>query len=78
MQRGEGYGQHDEEDVGGVGANAKEAEILNTHHTSFTVAMIPLILVIGLNAILTYVVFPSIDFSSLKTQFPDGFFMAGL
>ncbi|MDN3440598.1 GntP family permease [Psychrobacter sp. APC 3279] len=68
---GEGYGQHDEEDVGGVGATAKEAEVLNTHHTSFTVAMIPLVLVIGLNAILTYVVFPSIDFSSLQTQFPE-------
>jgi len=68
---GEGYGQHDEEDVGGVGAAAKEVEVLNTHHTSFTVAMIPLVLVIGLNAILTYVVFPSIDFSSLQTQFPD-------
>ena len=68
---GEGYGQHDEEDVGGIDANAKEADVLSTHQTSFTVAMIPLILVIGLNAILTYVVFPSIDFSSLKTQFPD-------
>ncbi|KRG36466.1 GntP family permease [Psychrobacter sp. P11G3] len=68
---GEGYGQHDEEDVGGVGATAKEAEVLNTHHTSFTIAMIPLVLVIGLNAILTYMVFPSIDFSSLQTQFPD-------
>ena len=68
---GEGYGQHDEEDVGGVGAAAKEVEVLNTHHTSFTVAMIPLVLVIGLNAILTYVVFPSIDFSSLQTQFPE-------
>ncbi len=68
---GEGYGQHDEEDVGGVGATAKEAEVLNTHHTSFTIAMIPLVLVIGLNALLTYLVFPSIDFSSLQTQFPD-------
>ncbi|WP_298807978.1 GntP family permease [uncultured Psychrobacter sp.] len=68
---GEGYGQHDEEDVGGVGATAKEAEVLNTHHTSFTIAMIPLVLVIGLNALLTYMVFPSIDFSSLQTQFPD-------
>ena len=68
---GEGYGQHDEEDVGGVGATAKEAEVLNAHHTSFTIAMIPLVLVIGLNALLTYVVFPSIDFSSLQTQFPD-------
>ena len=68
---GEGYGQHDEEDTGSIGAAAKEGEVLNTHHTSFTIAMIPLVLVIGLNAILTYVVFPSIDFSSLQTQFPD-------
>ncbi|WP_201593158.1 GntP family permease [Psychrobacter sp. Pi2-51] len=68
---GEGYGQHDDEDVGGVGATAKEAEALNTHHTSFTIAMIPLILVIGLNAVLTYAIFPSMDFSALQTQFPD-------
>lgn len=68
---GEGYGQHDDEDVGGVGATAKEAEVLSTHQTSFTVAMIPLVLVIGLNALLTYAIFPSIDFSSLQTQFPD-------
>ena len=68
---GEGYGQHDEEDVGGVGATKKETEGLNTHHTSFTIAMIPLVLVIGLNALLTYAVFPSVDFSGLQAQFPD-------
>jgi H+/gluconate symporter-like permease len=68
---GEGYGQHDEEDVGGVGATAKEADVLSTHQTSFTIAMIPLVLVIGLNALLTYAIFPSIDFSSLQAQFPD-------
>ena len=68
---GEGYGQHDEEDVGGVGAAKKETEVLNTHHTSFTIAMIPLVLVIGLNALLTYTVFPSVDFSGLQAQFPD-------
>ena len=68
---GEGYGQHDEEDVGGISSTAKETEALNTHHTSFTVAMIPLILVIGLNAVLTYAIFPSMDFSALQTQFPD-------
>lgn len=71
---GEGYGQHDEEDTGGIGGTVKEAEkveILNTHQTSFTVAMIPLVLVIALNALLTYAVFPSIDFSSLQAQFPD-------
>ncbi|MGP5133573.1 GntP family permease [Psychrobacter cibarius] len=68
---GEGYGQHDEEDVGGVGAAKKETDVLNTHHTSFTIAMIPLVLVIGLNALLTYAVFPSVDFSGLQAQFPD-------
>lgn len=68
---GEGYGQHDESDVGGVGGGAAETNLLSTHHTSFTVAMIPLFLVIGLNALLTYVVFPSMDFSGLQTQFPD-------
>ncbi|WP_198329731.1 GntP family permease [Psychrobacter cibarius] len=68
---GEGYGQHDEEDVGGVGAAKKDTEVLNTHHTSFTIAMIPLVLVIGLNALLTYAIFPSVDFSGLQAQFPD-------
>ena len=68
---GEGYGQHDEGDVGGVGAITEEAVTLSTHHTSFTVAMIPLVMVIGLNALLTYAIFPSMDFSSLQTQFPD-------
>ncbi len=71
---GEGYGQHDEEDTGSIGATAKateKAEVLNTHQTSFIVAMIPLILVIALNALLTYLIFPSLDFSSLQTQFPD-------
>lgn len=68
---GEGYGQHDDEDVGGVGAAKKQTEVLDTHHTSFTVAMVPLVLVIALNALLTYAIFPSLDFSGLQTQFPD-------
>lgn len=75
---GEGYGQHDDEDIGGIGVRAKDAEaeaekgkVLSTHHTSFIVAMIPLVLVIALNALLTYAVFPSMDFSNLQTQFPE-------
>ena len=68
---GEGYGLHDESDVGGVGGAAPETNLVSTHQTSFAVAMIPLFLVIGLNALLTYAVFPSMDFSSLQTQFPD-------
>lgn len=50
---------------------ASEAEARDTHHTSFAVAMIPLILVIGLNALLTYMIFPAMDFASLQAQFPD-------
>ena len=71
---GEGYGQHDEEDTGSLGATAKDVskgQVLSEHHISFTVAMIPLVLVISLNALLTYLIFPSIDFSNLQTQFPD-------
>ncbi len=50
---------------------ATTAEARDTHHTSFLVAMIPLVLVISLNALLTYGIFPSMDFSGLQTQFPD-------
>lgn len=71
---GEGYGQHDEEDTGSLGATTKDVskgQVLSERHISFTVAMIPLVLVISLNALLTYLIFPSIDFSNLQTQFPD-------
>ncbi|WP_367103645.1 GntP family permease [uncultured Psychrobacter sp.] len=86
---GEGYGQHDDEDVGVGGIDAKKeptsdaqvnvaqsnlaspAQARNTHQTSFVVAMIPLVLVIALNALLTYAIFPSLDFTDLQTQFPD-------
>ncbi len=91
---GEGYGQHDDEDVGVGGIDAKKTvardeltddaqrniaqsnlasstEARNTHQTSFTVAMIPLVLVIGLNALLTYAIFPSMNFAAIQTQFPD-------
>lgn len=96
---GEGYGQHDDEDVGVGGIDAKKSantaastndpavdsaqtkvaqsnlattvEARNTHQTSFIVAMIPLVLVIALNALLTYAIFPSMSFDGLQTQFPD-------
>lgn len=50
---------------------ATVSEARDTHQTSFGIAMIPLVLVIGLKALLTYAVFPSMDFSNLQTQFPD-------
>lgn len=86
---GEGYGQHDDEDVGVGGIDAKKtptddpqinvaqsnlatpSEVRDTRQTSFVVAMIPLVLVIALNALLTYAIFPSLDFTTLQAQFPD-------
>ena len=50
---------------------ATSSAMHNTHQTSFAIAMIPLILVIALNALLTYAIFPSLDFSGLQAQFPD-------
>lgn len=60
---GEGYGIHEDDEL--------HADNLDPQHTSFTVAMIPLVLVIGINALLTYAVFPSMDFSALQAQFKD-------
>lgn len=60
---GEGYGIHEDDNV--------HADKLDSHQTSFAVAMIPLVLVIAINALLTYAIFPSMDFTGLKAQFPD-------
>ena len=60
---GEGYGIHEDDEL--------HADNLDPHHTSFIVAMIPLVLVIGINALLTYAVFPNMDFSALQAQFKD-------
>lgn len=60
---GEGYGIHEDDEL--------HADNLDPHHTSFMVAMIPLVLVIGINALLTYAVFPNMDFSALQAQFKD-------
>ncbi|WP_230656765.1 GntP family permease [Psychrobacter sp. I-STPA10] len=63
QKSGEGFGNHTDDEI--------QSETLTTHHTSFAVAMIPLVLVIGINALLTYAIFPNMDFSSLQAQFPD-------
>ena len=57
------YGIHEDDEL--------HADNLDPHHTSFTVVMIPLVLVIGINALLTYAVFPNMDFSALQAQFKD-------
>lgn len=60
--QGEGYGKHDNE---ALNDDAPVARM------SMLAAVIPLILVIGLNALLTYLVFPRIDFSYLNDAFPE-------
>lgn len=60
---GEGYGVHADDDMAASSVADKQVSMM--------VAMIPLILVIGVNALLTYVIFPAMDFSSLQTAFPD-------
>lgn len=58
MAGGEGYGDHQNENLN---AETKDDIAL----PSFFMALLPIILVIGLNALFTYLVFPSIDASYL-------------
>ena len=72
---GEGYGTHADDDIvinDGIddGTNDGTNGVSNKH-MSMMMAMIPLILVIGVNALLTYVVFPAMDFSGLQAAFPN-------
>ena len=57
MAAGEGYGAHANEDL------SPEAHLQGT--PSFFIALLPILLVIGFNASLTYVVFPSTSFEAL-------------
>ena len=62
--KGEGYGGdtlQEEKLEGGVTA---------TGHMPVLLAFLPLLLVIGVNALFTYWVFPNVDFSSLKEIYP--------
>ena len=68
---GEGYGTHADDDIViNDGIDDGTNGVFNKH-MSMMMAMIPLILVIGVNALLTYVVFPAMDFSGLQADFPN-------
>ena len=58
MAAGEGYGDHSNENLG-------EATAKDEHGPSFLLALFPILLVIGLNALFTYAIFPNIDASYL-------------
>ena len=59
MAGGEGYGEHADEGVG--------SEAVGPQGPSFFIALLPILLVIGVNALLTYWVFPRSSFAVLAT-----------
>lgn len=64
---GEGYGQH-EDDADSTGI--EEANNGGLSHMPLVLAILPLILVISVNALFTYVVFPRMDMSFVTERFP--------
>lgn len=60
---GEGYGVHPDD-----GTDSGKKDISGM---PFVLALLPLVLVIAVNAVLTYWVFPNIDFAFINDKFPD-------
>ncbi|OOR89575.1 citrate transporter [Moraxella caviae] len=58
---GEGYGKHSDDTL---------EQIKPTHNIPFIMAITPLVLVVLINALLIYFVFPRMDFSALDSTFP--------
>ena len=59
----------------GYGVDTQESEkltdgVTSQGHMPILLALLPLLLVIGVNALFTYVIFPSVDFSNLKDLYP--------
>ena len=67
--RGEGYGQHD--DDGAMVDNVNDDVVNDPRKARMPVplALLPLLLVVGINAVFTYLVFPNVDFSFLADRF---------
>ncbi|MBY4594728.1 GntP family permease [bacterium BD-1] len=69
---GEGYGDHDDSDAaprGMVGEADMSGDASRT--MPLVLALLPLVLVIGINALFTYGVFPGMDWGFLKERFPN-------
>ncbi|QIM66257.1 citrate transporter [Mannheimia granulomatis] len=60
---GEGYGEHESEINEDISA-------LDSNVMPFSLAILPLVLVIAVNAFLTYGIFPNMDFSAITNAFP--------
>ena len=59
----------------GYGVDTQESEkltdgVTSQGHMPILLALLPLLLVIGVNALFTYAIFPSVDFSGLKDLYP--------
>src|SRR5690606_15144592 len=64
---GEGYGIHIENDDTTAAGEEPESA---TSHMPLTLAVLPLILVVGVNALFTYGIFPNMDTSAMTERFP--------
>jgi len=64
---GEGYGTHEDN----AEAEAEEAEYAAGKPMPLFLALLPLILVVGVNALFTYIVFPGMDLSFIQERFPN-------
>ena len=65
---GEGYGEHREDDDTPVPADTTPDSALS--HMPLFLALLPLFLVIGVNALFTYVIFPGMDMGFITDRFP--------
>lgn len=63
----EGYGQHQEDTDGTLQASADQGAL---SHMPLALAVLPLVLVVGVNALFTYVIFPNMDMTALTARFP--------
>lgn len=65
MAAGEGYGAHENEALGDATQQQSQQPRQQQGSPSFFIALLPILLVIGFNALFTYVVFPNSSFESL-------------
>jgi len=66
--KGEGYGAHAEVETG---AGAADEERGPMSRMPLALAILPLLLVVGVNALFTYAVFPNMDLSFVAERFPE-------
>ena len=65
---GEGYGEHEEDT--GAGTQAEQDELGSRSEMPLVLALLPLVLVIGVNALFTYLIFPNMSMTLVTANFP--------